>query len=211
MHPQIVRAEPGSCPNRGMALEPLVPAVEDHANPELRDMARRFRVGVALSLPLLDLAMADHFAEPTLDAPITPRKVVWIQLILATPAVLWGGWPFFWRGWASLDDRECCDEHQLHLRDRQRARLTQHHPLIPPAGCWRRGPTPIPLSTAESCVFALENCRSGVGNLIAISLLSPFWPCRPTAEIGCLFRRLAADRQRNSAVLNSAYLKCLFY
>jgi hypothetical protein len=61
------------------------------------------------------------------------------------------------------------------------------------------GPTPIPLSTAESCVFALENCRVGVGNLIAISLLSPFWPCRPTAEIGRLFRRLAADRQRNSA------------
>ena len=61
------------------------------------------------------------------------------------------------------------------------------------------GPTPIPLSTAESCVFALENCRVGVGNLIAIRLLSPFWPCRPTAEIGRLFRRLAADRQRNSA------------
>jgi Cu+-exporting ATPase len=88
MHPQIVRAEPGSCPICGMALEPLVPAVEDHANPELRDMARRFRVGIALSLPLLALAMADHFAKPTLDALITPRKVAWIQLILATPAVL---------------------------------------------------------------------------------------------------------------------------
>jgi len=105
MHPQIVRAEPGSCPICGMALEPLVPAVEDHANPELRDMARRFRVGIALSLPLLALAMADHFAEPTLDALITSRKVAWIQLILATPAVLWGGWPFFWRGWASLVNR----------------------------------------------------------------------------------------------------------
>ena len=105
MHPQIVRAEPGSCPICGMALEPLVPAVEDHANPELRDMARRFRVGIALSLPLLALAMADHFAEPTLDALITSRKVAWIQLILATPAVLWGGWPFFWSGWASLVNR----------------------------------------------------------------------------------------------------------
>ena len=105
MHAQIVRAEPGSCPICGMALEPLVPAVEDHANPELRDMARRFRVGIALSLPLLALAMADHFAEPTLDALITSRKVAWIQLILATPAVLWGGWPFFWRGWASLVNR----------------------------------------------------------------------------------------------------------
>src|SRR6516162_2697334 len=90
MHPQIVRAEPGSCPICGMALEPLVPAVEGHANPELRDMARRFRVGIALSLPLLALAMADHFAEPTLDALITSRKVAWIQLILATPAVVMG-------------------------------------------------------------------------------------------------------------------------
>ena len=68
-------------------------------------------------------------------------------------------------------------------------------PLPPPP----RGPRPVPLSTAESCVFALENCRAGVGNLIAISLLSPFWPCRPRAEIGRLFRRLAADRQWNSA------------
>ena len=98
MHPQIVRAEPGSCPICGMALEPLVPAVEDHANPGLRDMARRFRVGVALSLPLLALAMADDFAEPTLDALIAPRTAVWVQLILATSAVLWGGWPFFRRG-----------------------------------------------------------------------------------------------------------------
>jgi Cu+-exporting ATPase len=105
MHPQIVREEPGSCPICGMALEPLVPAVGDPANPELRDMTRRFWVGVALSLPLLVMAMADHFARPTLDALIAPRSVVWIQLILATPAVLWGGWPFFQRGWASLVNR----------------------------------------------------------------------------------------------------------
>jgi hypothetical protein len=58
--------------------------------------------------------------------------------------------------------------------------------------------SPIPLSTAENCVFALENCRVGVGNLIVISLLNPFWPCRPTAEIGHLFWPLAADRERNS-------------
>jgi P-type Cu+ transporter len=83
----------GSCPICGMALEPTVPAVEDAPNPELRDMTRRFWVGVAV---------ADHSAEPTLDALIAPRSVVWIQLILATPAVLWGGWPFFRRGWASL-------------------------------------------------------------------------------------------------------------
>jgi Cu+-exporting ATPase len=105
MHPQIVREAPGSCPICGMALEPLVPAAGEPANPELRYMTRRFWVGVALSLPLLAMAMTDHFAKPTLDALIAPRSAVWIQLILATPAVLWGGWPFFQRGWASLVNR----------------------------------------------------------------------------------------------------------
>jgi hypothetical protein len=75
------------------------------------------------------------------------------------------------------------------------------------------GPTPIPLSTAESRVFALENFRVGVGNLIAISLLSPFRPCRPTAEIGRLFdgwqRTGRGTQQHASALLNSAYLKML--
>src|SRR6516225_4215295 len=105
MHQQIVRDAPGPCPICGMALEPLVPASGETANPELRDMTRRFWVGVALSLPLLALVMADHLAKPTLDALIAPRRAVWIQLILATPAVLWGGWPFFRRGWASLVNR----------------------------------------------------------------------------------------------------------
>src|SRR6516165_12424699 len=105
MHPQIVREAPGSCPICGMALEPLVPAAGEPANPELRDMTRRFWVGVALSLPLLVMVMADHLAKPALDALIAPRSAVWIQLILATPAVLWGGWPFFRRGWASLVNR----------------------------------------------------------------------------------------------------------
>jgi Cu+-exporting ATPase len=105
MHPQIVRAKPGSCPICGMALEPMVPAVGDAANPELRDMTRRFWVGVALSLPLLAMTMADHVVKPALDALIAPRSAVWVQLILATPVVLWGGWPFFRRGWASLVSR----------------------------------------------------------------------------------------------------------
>jgi len=105
MHPQIVREAPGSCPICGMALEPLVPAAGEPANPELRYMTRRFWVGVALSLPLLAMAMTDHLAKPVLDALIAPRSAVWIQLILATPAVLWGGWPFFRRGWASLVNR----------------------------------------------------------------------------------------------------------
>jgi Cu+-exporting ATPase len=68
-------------------------------------MTRRFWVGVALSLPLLAMAMTDHLAKPALDALIAPRSAVWMQLILATPAVLWGGWPFFRRGWASLVNR----------------------------------------------------------------------------------------------------------
>jgi Cu+-exporting ATPase len=105
MHPQIVRARPGSCPICGMALEPMVPAAGDAANPELRDMTHRFWAGVALSLPLLAMTMADHVAKPALDALIAPRNAVWIQLILATPVVLWGAWPFFRRGWASLVSR----------------------------------------------------------------------------------------------------------
>jgi Cu+-exporting ATPase len=102
MHPQIVRTEPGSCPICGMALEPMTPTAADAENPELRDMTRRFWVGVVLSVPLLAMAMADHLAKPALDAVIVPRLAVWIQLILGTPAVLWCGWPFFQRGWASL-------------------------------------------------------------------------------------------------------------
>jgi len=105
MHPQIVRSAPGSCPICGMALEPMTPAAGEAENPELRDMTRRFWVGVAVSLPLLAIAMAEHVNKPALDALISPRLLVWVQLILGTPAVLWGGWPFFERGWASLFSR----------------------------------------------------------------------------------------------------------
>jgi Cu+-exporting ATPase len=105
MHPQIVRSEPGSCPICGMALERLTPEAGDAANPELRDMIRRFWVGVVLSVPLLAMAMADHLAKPALDALIAPRIAVWIQLALGTVAVLWCGRPFFQRGWASIVNR----------------------------------------------------------------------------------------------------------
>ncbi|MGC2201962.1 MAG: heavy metal translocating P-type ATPase [Stellaceae bacterium] len=105
MHPQIVRSEPGSCPICGMALERLTPEAGDAANPELRDMTRRFWVGVVLSVPLLALAMADHLAKPALDALIAPRIAVWIQLVLGTVAVLWCGRPFFQRGGASIVNR----------------------------------------------------------------------------------------------------------
>ena len=105
MHPQIVRKEPGNCPICGMTLEPMTPTAGDTASPELRDMTRRFWVGVALSVPLLAIAMAEHFNKAALDALISPRLLVWVQLILGTPAVLWGGWPFFQRGWASIVNR----------------------------------------------------------------------------------------------------------
>ena len=88
-----------------MTLEPMTPAAGDTVNPELRDMTRRFWVGVALSVPLLAIAMAEHFNKAALDALISPRLLVWVQLILGTPAVLWGGWPFFQRGWASIVSR----------------------------------------------------------------------------------------------------------
>jgi Cu+-exporting ATPase len=85
-----------------MALEPMTPAAGGEANPELRDMIRRFWVCVALSVPLVALAMAEDLANPGL---IAPRAAVWVQLLLATPAVLWGGWPFFERGWRSIVSR----------------------------------------------------------------------------------------------------------
>src|SRR5215471_19543527 len=105
MHPQIARKEPGSCPICGMALEPRTAAGGEAANPELRDMTRCFWVGVALSVPLVAIAMAEHVNKAALDALISPRLLVWVQLILGTPAVLWGRWPFFTRGWASIVSR----------------------------------------------------------------------------------------------------------
>src|SRR5881275_3309625 len=86
MHPEIVRDGPGACPICGMALEPMTPTAGDEANPELADMTRRFWVAAALSVPLLVLAMGGDFVG---FMPMTAR--VWLQLGLATPAVLWGG------------------------------------------------------------------------------------------------------------------------
>src|SRR5215472_2684766 len=99
MQPQIVRQEPGSCPICGMALEPIMPVGGEAANPELRDMTRRFWVGLALSIPLIVLAMAANFVG------LAPRTAIWLEPILATPAVLWCGWPFFERGWRSILSR----------------------------------------------------------------------------------------------------------
>jgi Cu+-exporting ATPase len=104
MHPEIVRAGPGNCPICGMALEPrTVTAHED--NPELRDMTRRFWISLALTTPLLAIAMGSMFSPRMFMASPWNRILPWLELLLATPVVLWCGWPFFQRGWASLVNR----------------------------------------------------------------------------------------------------------
>ncbi len=102
MHPEIRRDAPGSCPICGMALEPLEPSLEDGPNPELIDMSRRFWISAALSLPLVVLAMG---MEMFGWEPMSMRTATFVQLALATPVVLWAGWPFFDRFWASLKTR----------------------------------------------------------------------------------------------------------
>ncbi len=104
MHPEIIRDEPGSCPICGMALEPRT-VTEDEENPELADMRRRFWVSAILTVPLVVIAMADFLPVSFLDRVASPRALTWIELLLATPVVLWGGWPFFERGWRSVVTR----------------------------------------------------------------------------------------------------------
>ncbi len=105
MHPQIVRSEPGACPICGMALEPRTISAEEEENPELRNMTRRFWVSTVLTLPLLASVMGDMLPGQPLRHLVSPRVAAWAQLVLATPVVLWGGWPFFVRGWQSLVHR----------------------------------------------------------------------------------------------------------
>jgi Cu+-exporting ATPase len=104
MHPQIVRDAPGSCPICGMALEPRTVTGEEK-NEELIDMTRRFKAGLILAVPLLFLAMSDLIPGQPLQHAISMRLLGFIQLALATPVVLWGGWPFFERGWTSIVNR----------------------------------------------------------------------------------------------------------
>ena len=104
MHPEIVRTEPGSCPICGMALEPRTISLEDEPNPELDDMTRRFQASVALTVPVFLLAMSE-FLPGSLGRLVPPSALAWVQLVLATPVVLWGGWPFFVRGWHSVTNR----------------------------------------------------------------------------------------------------------
>ncbi|HSD73894.1 MAG TPA: copper-translocating P-type ATPase [Steroidobacteraceae bacterium] len=105
MHPQIVRDRPGNCPICGMTLEPLLPSADIEENAELRDMTRRFWISAALSGMVLLLAMSHMIPGNPLDALIGHRLRPLLEFALATPVVLWGGWPFFVRGWQSLANR----------------------------------------------------------------------------------------------------------
>jgi Cu+-exporting ATPase len=106
MHPEIVRPEPGSCPICGMALEPrTVSAATADDNPELRSMTRRFWVSVALTVPLMAIAMVGMRYSMFMQNLLGRFPVAWLELTLATPVVLWAGWPFFERFWTSLVNR----------------------------------------------------------------------------------------------------------
>jgi Cu+-exporting ATPase len=105
MHPQIRQTAPGSCPICGMALEPLTTGEDAGPNPELIDMTRRFWIAAALSVPVVILEMGAHVPGLDLHHLVSPQLSIWVQFLLATPVVLWAGWPFFVRGWASVRNR----------------------------------------------------------------------------------------------------------
>ncbi len=104
MHPQIRQRGPGSCPICGMALEPETVSLDDQPDPELTQMTRRFWISTALTLPLLAAIMPHVFGMET-TMHLSPKVLGWAELALGTPVVLWGGWPFFQRAWASLVHR----------------------------------------------------------------------------------------------------------
>jgi Cu+-exporting ATPase len=106
MHPEVVQEGPGACPICGMALEPMEISAEEEENPELRDMQRRFRASLVFTLPVFLVAMSEMLPGAPLQTALAPAVLVWAQLLLSTPVVLWGGLPFFVRGWASLRTRQ---------------------------------------------------------------------------------------------------------
>ncbi len=103
MHPEIQRPGPGSCPICGMALEPMTPTLADGPSPEFADMKLRFIIGLILTLPVVALEMGGHLLG--LNRLVGQQWSNWLQMALATPVVLWAGWPFFVRGWASVKSR----------------------------------------------------------------------------------------------------------
>ncbi len=105
MHPQIRQAAPGNCPICGMTLEPVITTAEAALDPELADMTRRFWIGLVLALPVFVLEMGGHIPALRLDRVVPAGVSTWIQFTLSTPVVLWAGWPFFQRAWASVVHR----------------------------------------------------------------------------------------------------------
>jgi Cu+-exporting ATPase len=105
MHPEIIRSEPGSCPICGMALELRTVSAAEDENPELSSMTRRFWISVALTIPVLILGMSDMLPGQPLQRFLSMHAIGWIEFLLASPVVLWGGFPFFQRGWASIVNR----------------------------------------------------------------------------------------------------------
>ena len=105
MHPAVVQDQPGPCPKCGMALEPRTVSLEEEENPELTDMTRRFWIGLVLTLPVFFLAMSEMIPGRPVEQALSPSDMSWVQWVLATPVVLWCGWPFFQRAWASLVNR----------------------------------------------------------------------------------------------------------
>jgi P-type Cu+ transporter len=105
MHPELRRTQPGACSFCGMALEPLQPSGQPDRNPELRDMARRFWIGAALAVPLVVLDMVGDVGAVNAYRHFPPVASLWIELTLATPVVLWAGWPLLERGWGSIRRR----------------------------------------------------------------------------------------------------------
>jgi Cu+-exporting ATPase len=105
MHPQIVRNAPGNCPICGMALEPKEPSAVEQQNPELADMQRRFWISLVLTIPVFIAAMGEMIPGQPLQHLATQRTWTWVELVLGSPVILWGGWPFFVRGWHSVVNR----------------------------------------------------------------------------------------------------------
>ena len=105
MHPQVRHMGAGNCPICGMTLEPLVATAEEGPNLELRNMSRRFWLGLVLTVPVFFLEMGSHIPTLGLHHLVSPKTSSWIQFAFSTPVVLWAGWPFFQRGWRSVVDR----------------------------------------------------------------------------------------------------------
>lgn len=105
MHPEVLKDSPGNCPICGMALEPRTAMLAEEENPELKDMTSRFKVSAVLTVPVVFIAMHHMITGFSLERLINPEILRWLEFLLATPVVLWGGWPFFVRGWQSIVNR----------------------------------------------------------------------------------------------------------